>query len=197
MGDYFERIVDIEVSAEDAGSLGADVVEWMVSRRWLLRETSRDAMYSLYADAGYLPGPDWGRITSEWGDDWIPGPVAVVVGRHAHFPGQGGIEPAYAACPRCRTTTVIIDYPNRWEADPVVWQPFSHAIDGWERTGGGAAICASCGVSSPVTDWQWADDFALGALAFDFWGWPPLREEFIAELTARLRHRIVHHTGKF
>ncbi|WP_253792518.1 hypothetical protein [Nocardia amikacinitolerans] len=135
MGDYFERIVDLEVTSAEAGTLAERMVDWMVSRRWLLRETSRNAMYSLQVDEGYVPGPDWSQITQDWGADWVPGPVAVIVGRHDHYPGQGGIEPASAVCPRCRATTVIIDYPQRWEADAAVWQPFSDAIDAWKKIG--------------------------------------------------------------
>ncbi|MFE3262204.1 hypothetical protein ACFXPS_43375 [Nocardia sp. NPDC059091] len=41
------------------------------------------------------------------------------------------------------------------------------------------------------------DNFALGTLAFDFWSWPPLTEDFITEFSARIGHRIEHHTGKF
>ncbi|WP_280464177.1 hypothetical protein [Nocardia carnea] len=197
MGDFFERIVDLDVTASDANALGEHMVDWMVSRRLLLRETSRDAMYSLQVDEGYVPGPDWSQITQDWGADWIPAPVAVIVGRHDHYAGQGCIEPAFAVCPRCRTSTVIIDYPQKWEAEPGVWQPFSEAIDAWKHTGTGAATCSSCALSSSITDWQWDDGFALGALAFDFWGWPPLTEEFITEFAARLGHRIEHHTGKF
>lgn len=197
MGDYFERIIDVEVAADDAGALAEQTVDWMVSRGWLLRETSRDTMYSLQVDEGYRPGPEWSRMTQEWGADWMPGPVAVIVGRYPHFAGQGAIEPSAADCPHCRATTVIIDYPQRWEADKAVWQPFADAIDAWRDTGAGAVTCVSCGTASPVTDWEWADEFALGALAFDFWGWPPLTDEFVAELGARLGHRIGHHTGKF
>ncbi|MFD3593995.1 hypothetical protein ACFWU5_14810 [Nocardia sp. NPDC058640] len=197
MGDFFERIVDLEVPDVDAGALAQRMVDWMVSRGWLLRETSGDAMYSLQVDEGYLPGPAWAEITNHWGDDWICGPVAVVVGRNAHYSGQGGIEPAGATCPQCAATTVIIDYPQAWEADPAVWQPFSDAIDSWRDSGEGSAPCTSCTTNSPITTWQWDDGFALGALAFDFWGWPPLTDEFITEFTARLGHRIEHHTGKF
>ncbi|WP_227997915.1 hypothetical protein [Nocardia australiensis] len=197
MGDYFERIVDLEVTAADADALAARIVDWMVSRRWLLREMSGEVMYSLQVDEGYVPGPDWAQITQEWGEDWIPGPVAVIIGRHDHYAGQGGIEPASAQCPHCSATTVIIDYPLQWEADPAVWQPFSDAIDAWKQTGLGTATCRTCRAPSTITDWQWADGFALGALAFDFWGWPPLTDDFITELGAQLGHRTEHHTGKF
>ncbi|WP_405181472.1 hypothetical protein OG225_10325 [Nocardia sp. NBC_01377] len=197
MGDFFERIVDLDVTSADASALAEHMVDWMVSRGWLLRETSRDAMYSLQVDEGYVPGPDWPQLTQEWGGDWIPGPVAVIVGRHDHYPGQGATEPASAVCPRCRAATVIIDYPQQWKADPAVWQPFSDAIDDWKRTGTGSATCPSCATPSPITTWRWADGFALGALAFDFWGWPPLTEDFVTEFATRLGHRIEHHTGKF
>ncbi|MFE6861719.1 hypothetical protein [Nocardia sp. NPDC057668] len=197
VGDFFERIIDLDVTAAEAGSLADRTVDWMVSHGRLRRETSGEAMYSLHAETGYLPGPEWPGITREWGADWIPGPVAVIVGRHAHYGGQGEIEPAWAGCPRCGARTVIIDYPTAWEADPEVWRPFATAIESWERTGSGTAACPSCAAASPITEWTWADEFALGALALDFWGWPPLTDEFVAELTTFLAHRVEHHSGKF
>ncbi|MGW6621103.1 hypothetical protein ACWF99_07720 [Nocardia sp. NPDC055002] len=197
VGDYFERIVDLDVAVADAEASAGATIDWMVSRGWLLRETSADAMYSLHADEGYVAGPAWATIAQDWGAEWIPAPVAVVVGRHAHYGGQGEIAPADATCPSCRATTVIIDYPQAWEPDPAVWQPFSDAIEAWEQTGTGAVACTACGTTSAIIDWQWPGGFALGALAFDFWGWPPLTDEFIAEFTARLGHRVEHHTGKF
>ncbi|MGO4613905.1 hypothetical protein AB4305_06990 [Nocardia sp. 2YAB30] len=196
MGDYFERIVDVEVTAAEADVLAARMLDWMVSRRLLSREMSGEAMYSLSVDNGYAPGPDWAQITQEWGD-WIPGPVAVIVGRADHFGGQGAIEPDSAVCPHCQAKTLIIDYPQRWEADPEAWQPFRDGIDAWKQTGVGAAGCNTCAVAVPVTEWHWPSGFALGALAFDFWGWPPLTDSFITEFGARLGHRISHQMGKF
>ncbi|MFD6272032.1 hypothetical protein [Nocardia asteroides] len=197
VGDYFERIVDVEVTADEAAALAERVVDRLVARGVLVRETSRAGVYSLQVDEGYVAGADWGRVAQDWGADWQPGPVAVIVGRHPHHPGQGAIPPSAADCPHCDVTTVIIDYPQQWEPDPAVWQPFSDAIDDWQETGAGAVTCATCGTASPVTTWGWADDFALGALAFDFWGWPPLAGEFVTELADLLGHRVTHHTGKF
>ncbi len=197
MGDFFERIIDIEVSAAEAEALAARMLDWMIAERLLTREMSGEAMYSLGVDEGYVPGPDWMRITQEWGDDWIPGPVAVIIGRDDHHGGQGEIEPESAECPRCHARTVIIDYPHRWEADPEIWQPFADGIDAWKQTGTGTAACTSCGDLVSVTEWEWPSGFALGALAFDFWGWPPLTDSFVTEFAAQLGHRIEHHTGKF
>lgn len=197
VGDYFERIVDVEVGAAEAEALGARVVDWMVARGLLTRGMSSESMYSSKVETGYVPGAQWAGIADNWGADWLPGPVAVIVGRHAHHGGQGETEPEYATCPHCATRTVIIDYPNRWEADPAVWQPFTSAIEEWVTTGAGDVTCRTCRTSVPINGWTWSDDFALGALAVEFWHWPPLHDTFVSELATQLGHRTVHHTGKF
>lgn len=149
MGDFFERIVDLDVTGEEAGPLARRMVDWMVAEGLITRETTKDAMYSLSVDVGYVPGPDWARAVADSSDpSWIPGPVAVVVGRDYHIGGQGESEADSATCPRCATTTVIIDYPESFEADPEVWQPFLDGIGAWKETGTGTAPCSACGVSS-------------------------------------------------
>lgn len=198
MGDYFERIVDVEVSGEQAGPIADRMVDWMVAEGLITRERSSDGVYSMQVDDGYEPGPNWKRAVADSSDpSWIPGPVAVIVGRDHHVGGQGMSEADSATCPRCDTTTVIIDYPNELEADPGAWQPFSDGIDTWKETGEGNVRCSSCGASVPVTEWQFGSGFDLGALAFDFWGWPPLSINFHAELSKQLGHRIEVQTGKF
>ncbi|MGW1886955.1 hypothetical protein [Streptomyces sp. NPDC001970] len=61
----------------------------------------------------------------------------------------------------------------------------------------GSAACSSCGEPVPVAEWQWASGFALGAFAFDFWGWPPLTDAFVEEFTMHLGHPTEQQTGKF
>ncbi|MGV9301903.1 MULTISPECIES: hypothetical protein [unclassified Nonomuraea] len=198
MGDYFERIVDVEVTGEKAGLLADRMVDWMVAEGLITRERSSDGMYSLQVDDGYEAGPNWERAVADSSDlSWIPGPVAVIVGRDYHVGGQGMSEADSATCPRCETRTVIIDYPEEFEADQKAWQPFSDGIDTWKETGEGSVICSSCGASIPVTEWQFGSGFALGALAFDFWGWPALSISFHAEFSKQLRHLIEVQTGKF
>lgn len=194
MGDFFERIVDVEVTAAEAGAAAERMVDWMVSEGILLREISDVGVYSEGVGEGFLPGPQWRRVVA---DDWDPGPVAVIVGRGDYCEGQGDDVPESATCPRCQTKTVTIDYPEKWEADPEVWEPFQDAINAWKETGTGAAACPSCGESTPVTQWQWPAGFALGALAFDFWGWPPLTDAFVEEFATQSGHRTKYQMGKF
>ncbi|MEU7281588.1 hypothetical protein AB0A69_22865 [Streptomyces sp. NPDC045431] len=197
MGDFFERIVDVEVTGEEAGPLAERMVAWMVTEGLITRELSSTGVYSTTVDQGYVPGPDWARAVADSSDpSWLPGPVAVIVGRDYHVGGQGADEAEYAVCPRCGGRTVFIDYPEEFEADDKVWQPFKAAIADWKETGEGSAPCPACGASVPVTEWQWESGFAVGALAFDFWGWPPLSTDFYATFRRHLGHRTVEHMGK-
>ncbi|MGW7044748.1 hypothetical protein ACWGDT_18940 [Streptomyces avermitilis] len=198
MGDYFERIVDVEVTGEEARPLAERMVGWMVAEGLITRELSSDGVYSLTVDEGYVPGPHWARAVADSSDpEWLPGPVAVIVGRDYHVGGQGADEAEYAVCPRCQTRTVIINYPEEFEANEEVWQPFKDGIAAWKETGEGRAPCSTCGASVPVAQWQWESNFAVGALAFDFWGWPPLSAGFCATFSRQLGHRTAEHMGKF
>ncbi|MGW1157995.1 hypothetical protein ACWD5Q_30965 [Streptomyces sp. NPDC002513] len=198
MGDFFERIVDVEVTGEEAGPLAERMVAWMVAEGLITRELSSDGVYSPTADEGYVPGPHWAQtVADSSGPDWLPGPVAVIVGRDYHVGGQGVDDAEYAICPRCETKTVIINCPEEFEADEAVWQPFKDGIAAWKETGEGSAPCSTCGASVSVTEWRWEPNFAVGALAFDFWGWPPLAAGFRATFSRRLGHRTVEQMGKF
>jgi hypothetical protein len=198
VGDYYERIVDLEVTGEEAADLAERTVAWLVAEGVITRETSGAGMYSVNADEGYLPGPRWERAVADAGDpSWQPGPVAVVAGRNYFVGGQGADEAEYASCPHCGTRTVITDYPEEWEPDEAVWRPFRQAVDAWRRTGEGGLACTACGEYVAVTEWGWDSSFAVGALALEFWGWPPLAESFCAGLGARWGHRTARHMGKF
>ncbi|MFE4450060.1 hypothetical protein [Streptomyces sp. NPDC056796] len=198
MGDFFERVVDLEVTGEEAGPLAARMVDWMVAEGVITRETTGDAVYSLPVDVGHVPGPGWARAVADASDpSWIPGPVAVLVGRDQHVGGQGEYAADAVTCPRCSARTVVIDHPERFTADDEVWQPFNDGIQAWKETGRGEVPCPACGVHVPVTEWDFGLGFDLGALAFDFWGWPPLSLRFLAEFRARLGHRTEEQYGKF
>ncbi|WP_238697012.1 MULTISPECIES: hypothetical protein [unclassified Streptomyces] len=46
MGDYFERIVDVEVTVEEAGPLAERIVDWMVAEGLITRELSGNGVFS-------------------------------------------------------------------------------------------------------------------------------------------------------
>lgn len=197
MGDYFERIVDVEVTSEDAEPLAERMVDWMVTEGLITRELSSDRVFSHPVDKGYVRGPNWARAVADSSNpDWLPGPVAVIVGRAHYVGGQGVDAAACAVCPRCQSETVIINYPVEFEESDEIWQPFKDGIADWKETGAGNAPCATCGASVPVTQWQWEANFAVGALAFDFWDWPELSDGFCETFSKQLGHRIVQHGGK-
>ncbi|MDI3405925.1 hypothetical protein [Streptomyces cavernicola] len=197
MGDYYERIVDVEATLEEAGRLAERMVDWLVSEGVITRELSDDGVFSHPVTEGYVRGPNWARAVADSSNpDWLPRPVAVVVGRDYHVAGQGADEAQYAVCPRCQAKTVVINYPYEFERDDKVWQPFKDGIAAWKKTGEGSAPCPACGESAPITEWQWAPGFALGALAFDFWDWPELSDEFCTAFSEQLGHGIAQLGGK-
>ncbi|MER5887620.1 hypothetical protein ABT160_27720 [Streptomyces sp. NPDC001941] len=197
MGDFYERFVDVEVDAGEAGPLAERMVEWLVSEGVLTRERSAEGMYSSQVRTGYVPGPRWHEAVSDPSDPgWLPGPVAVLVGRDYHVGGQGADEPDAVVCPGCGKRTVIVDYPESFEPDEEAWRRFREAIAVWKETGEGVLACSTCGVPVRLTDWQFASGFDLGALAFDFWGWPPLSVAFREEFRRRLGHRMEEQMGK-
>ncbi|MET9914843.1 hypothetical protein ABZZ74_50670 [Streptomyces sp. NPDC006476] len=96
-----------------------------------------------------------------------------------------------------KSRTVIINSPKVFEADEGVGKPFRDGIASWKETGEGRVPCSACGASVSVTEWRWDSNFAVGALAFDFWGWPPLSVSFCEMLSRQLGHCTVQHMGKF
>ncbi|MEK8174440.1 hypothetical protein NKH77_51865 [Streptomyces sp. M19] len=141
MGDYFERIVDVEVTCEEAGPLAERMVDWMVAEGLITRELSGDGVFSHPVTEGYVRGPNWARAVADSSNPhWLPGPVAVIVGRNYYVGGQGADEATYAVCPQCRHKTVIINYPEEFERDEEVWQPFKDGIAAWKATGEGVPL---------------------------------------------------------
>ncbi len=141
MGDFFERIVDVEVTAAEAPRLAARLVDRLVAEGVLTAQLSAEGVYSLDADQGYVPGPNWATAVQHPG--WDPGPVAVIVGPHAHCGGQGMSEAEFAECPRCDERIVIFGYPQL-EPDYARWEPVTRAISAWQSTGTGAVRCGAC-----------------------------------------------------
>ncbi|WP_338697711.1 hypothetical protein V2W30_17645 [Streptomyces sp. Q6] len=195
MGDWFQRIVDLDATEEDAGRLGAEIKRWLIERGVVVAEED-DCV--LGAETGHRPGPHVDEVieapvTTEWTRLWTCG-LDVETGRTVFDGGQG--EPQAVSCPRCATRIRLVT--DNWEPIDDAWEPFGAAITQWYETGAADITCPRCATPVPLREWQWADDyFAFGCLGFEFWNWPRLTDAFVSELAERLGgHRVVHIEGK-
>ncbi|MFI2434418.1 hypothetical protein [Streptomyces sp. NPDC018693] len=179
MGSYYQTVVDLEASAQDAARLAEETVAWLVATGIVLPEHT--------GNAGHLPGPNWQRaVTEDW--DWKPsGDMTVRTGRQAFHSGSD--MPEAAVCPHCTALSPL---------DDDSWSHLCGAIDTWYATGEAYLSCPACAVDVPLPDWAWdSAPFAFGYLGFEFRDWPDLSPEFVARLPGALRgHRTTYLWGK-
>jgi hypothetical protein len=178
MGEYFQRIVDLQASDEEADELGASVLAWLVDSG-VVEATDRD--YHDWPGGGYAPGPCYETAVVEPREEldlrWNNG-LHVITGRTVFY--SDGVDAI--ACPACQTA--------------VAWGQLSDAIDEWYAAGAGTRRCGGCGRVMGLNDWRWQPPWGFGYLGFEFWNWPPLAQGFIAEVGRRLGHRTVLVAGK-
>ncbi|MFI1223066.1 MULTISPECIES: hypothetical protein [unclassified Streptomyces] len=194
MGDYFQIVVDRDVTEADAAPLAARVVAWLVAEGVIGPDRTEPVLGS---DPGYPPGPRIREVvdSSGWGEPWQGGGLDVEVTRTVFDSGQWA-DPALATCPRCARDTEFHD--ETWEEIPGAWSPFAEAIEDWSAGGEALVRCAHCDAASPLGDWTGMDNcFAFGNLGFTFWGWPDFTPAFLAEFDRRLDgHRTAFVSGK-
>ncbi|MFF9211620.1 MULTISPECIES: hypothetical protein [unclassified Streptomyces] len=205
MGDYFQTIVDLDASPQDAPALAQRVVDWLVTEGIVLAERT-DCVFG--PPTGHPPGPNWHRAVAEDDADWEPyDGLAVYTGRTVFHGGQGG--PEAVTCPRCGVTTPLLteDYDHlpdeEGEEAPAAagddaWARFAAAINPWHETGEADVVCPACTTAVPLPAWTWADDyFAFAHLGFEFWNWPRFTDAFHSRVTDLLGgHRTVRVGGK-
>ncbi|SEN23712.1 hypothetical protein [Nonomuraea pusilla] len=196
MGDWFQTIVDVEATSEEAEALAAEVREWLVGSGVAAPERTPCV---LDAELGHPPGPRAAEVAdaSGWSPDWPgswSGGVSVLTGRTVFDGGQG--DPTAVSCPHCSASVVLVD--DCFELLDAAWAPFREVVHGWAEGRDVVLACPSCARPVAPAAWRWEDDyFAFGHLGFTFWNWPPLRPGFVSDLTARLHgHRVVLLDGK-
>ncbi|GLX02971.1 hypothetical protein [Microtetraspora sp. NBRC 16547] len=197
MGDWFQTIVDVQASPQEAETLAADVRDWLISSGIVSAERTD---CTLGSDLGYPPGPrademvDASGWSVPWQDVRING-LDIITCRTAFDAGQG--DPIAVTCPHCSVEIELVD--EDFELIEEAWEPFSGVVHGWDEGRDVIIPCPACTRLVEPTSWKWADDyFAFGHLGFTFWNWAPLRAEFVAEFTRHLAgHRIALFSGKF
>ena len=196
VGDWFQTIADIQASPQEADTLAADIRSWLIYSGIVSAERT-DCV--LGDDLGYPPGPradevvDASGWSDPWQDMWFNG-LDIVTGRTVFDAGQG--EPMAVTCPYCSVEIELVD--ENFELDDVAWEPFREVVHGWSDGRVVITPCTACMQPVEPASWKWADDyFAFGHLGFTFWNWPPLRSEFVAEVTRRMGgHQTVLLDGK-
>jgi hypothetical protein len=194
MGDNFQIIADVEATEAEAPPLAESVVTWLAENA-IIAATPADCV--LGSGPGYSPGPGYTTAVSELDVMFLElrtNGVEVLTTKTIFFPVQGELGPA--ECPHCRQVMVLED-PGTGEAT-THWEQFSDALDQWWAGGPGEVACPHCTQRVSLNDWQWVGGWpiAAGFLGFTFWNWPPLSEEFIAQMATRLGHQVVVTKGK-
>jgi ribosomal protein S27AE len=184
MGDWFEVIADVEATAEEADRLAADMLAWLVERGIVMAEQTDCVLGGL----GYAPGPNYTAAVTEPDANLHrlqTNGLNVVTGQTVFY--SMGVD--RIICPRCGA--VVVD-----QDDELSWPRFSASIDDWYAGGSGIQTCERCGEAAGLNDWHWSPPWGFGYLGFEFWNWPRLNPDFIAEVSGRLGHRIVTPCGK-
>lgn len=188
MGDYNQAIIDVEVTtAEHARELASDVLAWLIAEQ-IIEDRLCDGC--LGEGACYPPGPRFMQACGGKEDAALNGNYAefsrmatnglkVLTGRSVVCNHQGEFGPV--ACPECAAFSPI---DKLWEAGEI-----------WFEHKGDTMTCDSCGRASMLSRWIHPDVGFL-VLAFQFWNWSPLSDEFIAAVGARLGNRVATITGK-
>ncbi|MCL2582368.1 MAG: zinc-ribbon domain-containing protein [Streptosporangiales bacterium] len=182
MGNWFQTLVDIEATADEAAVLGKSLIDWLLHTGVIAGEPSNDCV--LGGD-GYRPGERYATALADPSEDWFLGPgvngVRATTESNVFHAGQLGV---HVECPRCQNE---VDFE-----DAIV-----PGIDDWLFDGGtGIRPCPGCGTRFTLNGWNWQPPWAFGYLGLEFWNWPLLSKQFIASVGERLGHRLVVVEGK-
>ncbi len=173
--EHFQTLVDREVAVDDAELHVRRVLRLMIDREII--EPSQDRCLPDPDAWGHRPGPNAASVVKS-GDDAVcrlqVNGVSVTIGRTIFDSGRGQLTPR---CPDCRTAS-----------EPGL--PWLDALDEWfTRSGSGSLACDSCRGRNPVDLWIYEPPWAFGNLGFTFWNWPPLKVDFVLELSKLLGHK--------
>ena len=180
MSDQHIAICALNLTEEEAETCKDKVINYLVSREIILPTKSHCIMSE--TGTGYPPGPKF--IQASWFDKEQPqiinanyedfskrtvNGLEVLCGRQGVYNASG--DWSDKQCPDCKLKS----------AQDKDW---SEAVTEWlEHKGEGLLTCPHCGSTASVSQWYFYNDMLLGNLIFQFWNWPELSDEFIADLS--------------
>jgi len=167
MSDSFERVVDIEVSADDAPALCQEVVDRL---RALGIITGRLTKECVLGGTGYLPGESIAnfyerekRESAFW--ELHTCGVEPTVGWHFNVWALGEAFDSFV-CPVCQAEIG----PQVEEFHDALGEKITECL---EKTGNALVACPHCQTKSQLTKWGCRPPLGFGNLSFSFWNWPP------------------------
>ena len=179
MGDVFQKLGDLDATAQQAPGLATSASNWLVAEDIVSGELTDCALAGL----GRRPGRRHGnalRNLDDAGGLWTTlrtNGLQIDVGRQVYHGGQGGVSDA--ACPNCGDIEAFAD--------------FSTSLDDWCKTGTADHACPACTRRSLINDWNLEPQWGVGHLQLTFWNWPPLSEEFRHDVATHLNdHRLLY-----
>ena len=177
MGNWYETIVDLDVTEAEAPRLAEQMRVWLIEREIIKAAPRKRFLGSLI----YRPGPAYPSTLEEPNPSpEIVNGLELVVGRTVFY--QLGLE---LTCKTCGAQLKDEGEDESWELEP--WHD---AINAWWS--GEASVvyaCPKCGVPERLTEWRGNVPWYFGYLGLQFWDWSPLSERFIQEVTKQLGHR--------
>jgi len=175
VSDTALTVVEISIGPLEAIDRADSVARWLLGTGVVVPNAER---HELRQPSALRAGPAVRRAAPAWDDTHAARPnngVDVIAERMLFHPIAAYAPPR---CPACR-------HPLDEEHHDLLVRPW---LTGREP----AVTCTACGAAHLLGDWP--GTFQVGELAVRFNNWPPLAEEFLAELGTRLgrRWRLVH-----
>ncbi len=173
MGNWYQIIVDLDVTEAEAPRLAEQMRVWLIEREII------EAVPTAEFLGKYRPGSAYQSTLKE------PNPYTktvngfdLVVGRTVFYRLSSALT-----CKACGAR--VGDEDESWDSEP-----WTDAVDVW-WSGDAAAVyaCPKCGVPERLTEWSGDAPWYFGYLGLKFWDWSPLSERFIQEVTKQLGHR--------
>ena len=180
MGDWFQHVVDLDASSDEASALQRKLQAWL-TQHGIIEPASAPQVLTAEGIT-YPPGPRYTLVVdAPRGDDsarqkW----VEFRIGRTIFDAGQGAVA---IFCPGCQEQ----DLDTRAWAD---------AITDWSEGILGIHECGQCQTAYPITAWIFEPAWAFSSLGCTFWNWPALNRSFLEDIDGLLGHRIHYIAGK-
>jgi hypothetical protein len=181
MGENFQTIVVPGVQQENAPRLAEAVLKFLIEREIISPERTD---CTLGAGGGHPPASRFEEAVVEASSHvrrLRTNGMDVVIRREVFHNGGAGLDAV--RCPMCGANQVDGDWGT--------------AVDAWYAGDDKAPLaCDACHATSPLTQWSFEPPWGFACLAFTFWNWPPLKPEFIRQVSDILQQKVLLVAGK-